>query len=376
MGITRVANVTGLDKIGIPVVMVCRPNSRSISVSQGKGQDLMAAKASGIMESVESYHAERIALPLKLGCLEDLRYTHDMIDVDRLPRLSDSAYTPFTQALWIEGRDLMQNRQLWLPYEMVHLNYCLPLPTGHGCFVANSNGLASGNHRLEAICHGICEVVERDAITLWHLLPDAEQQATRLDLGTIGDPICRDLLARFETAGVQVAVWDATSDTGIPCILCRILQRAEPPRTAYRPSSGMGCHPCREVALLRALTEAAQSRLTFISGARDDMPREEYDRFLTAETFALWQSRLTETPGQKSLSDLPTWHGESFERDLDWLLARLRSVGIEQVVAVDLTKPEFQIPVVRIVIPGLEGADHSAKFVSGPRARALSGTHR
>ena len=191
MGITRVANVTGLDDVGIPVVMVCRPNSRSISVSQGKGQDLMAAKASGIMESIESYHAERIALPLKLGCLEDLRYTHDMIDVDQLPRLSDSAFTPFAQALWIEGRDLMRDRQLWLPYEMVHLNYSLPLPTGHGCFVANSNGLTSGNHRLEAICHGICEVVERDAITLWHLLADAEQQATRLDLKTIEDLICR-----------------------------------------------------------------------------------------------------------------------------------------------------------------------------------------
>lgn len=53
-GITRIANVTGLDTIGIPVVMVCRPNSRSISVSQGKGPDLDAARASGLMESVES----------------------------------------------------------------------------------------------------------------------------------------------------------------------------------------------------------------------------------------------------------------------------------------------------------------------------------
>ena len=71
MGITRVANVTGLDTIGIPVVMVCRPNSRSISVSQGKGCDISAAKASGLMESVESYHAEHISLPLKLGCFEE-----------------------------------------------------------------------------------------------------------------------------------------------------------------------------------------------------------------------------------------------------------------------------------------------------------------
>lgn len=60
MGITRVADVTGLDRIGIPVVMVCRPNARSLAVSQGKGIDIEAATVSGLMESVELYHAEHI----------------------------------------------------------------------------------------------------------------------------------------------------------------------------------------------------------------------------------------------------------------------------------------------------------------------------
>ena len=86
MGITRIANVTGLDKVGIPVVMVCRPNSRSIAVSQGKGIDLDAAKASGVMESIEGYHAERITLPLKLGTYEDLRYTHRITEVTGMVR--------------------------------------------------------------------------------------------------------------------------------------------------------------------------------------------------------------------------------------------------------------------------------------------------
>src|SRR5918995_3479572 len=87
MGITRVANVTGLDRIGIPVVMVCRPNSRSIAVSQGKGLDLDAAKASGVMEAIELYHAERVELPLKLGSSRDLARTHRLIDLHALPRV-------------------------------------------------------------------------------------------------------------------------------------------------------------------------------------------------------------------------------------------------------------------------------------------------
>ncbi len=119
MGITRVANVTGLDRIGIPVVMVYRPNSRSVVVSQGKGLDLDAAKASGLMESVETWHAERIDRPLKLGSFNDLRQTHQLIDLETLPRPQDSRYRPDLQMLWIEGEDLNRGGRLWVPFEMV-----------------------------------------------------------------------------------------------------------------------------------------------------------------------------------------------------------------------------------------------------------------
>src|SRR5689334_8359968 len=118
MGITRVANVTGLDSIGIPVVMVCRPNSRSLAVSQGKGLDLAAAKASGLMESIEAYHAEQITLPLKLASYEELRYTHRVVDVEQLPRPAHSLFHTRLQILWIEGYDLLQQEHVWVPYEM------------------------------------------------------------------------------------------------------------------------------------------------------------------------------------------------------------------------------------------------------------------
>ena len=106
MGITRIANVTGLDRIGIPVVMVCRPNSRSIAVSQGKGLDLDAARASGLMELVENYHAERIDLPLRLATLQSLQERHPTVDVDALPRVTHGRFGPNLRLLWIEGQDL------------------------------------------------------------------------------------------------------------------------------------------------------------------------------------------------------------------------------------------------------------------------------
>ena len=373
MGITRIANVTGLDNVGIPVVMVCRPNSRSISVSQGKGYDLISAKVSGLMESVESFHAERISHPLKLCSLEDLRYTEAVVDVDRLPRLSDSKFTPFARILWVEGEDLLGGARRWVPYEMVHLDYTLPLPSGHGCFQASSNGLASGNHYLEATTHAICELIERDAITLWHQLAAEDREATRVDLNTVTDVRCRDLLDRFAQAGVMVAVWEATSDIGVPVFLCRILQEDSGLANTIRPSAGMGCHLVREVALLRALTEAAQSRLTFIAGARDDMPRQGYEQFLDPKTHEVWRSAMAPRGGGRDFLDAPSYHGRSFEEDLRLQLDRLKSVGIEEVIVVDLTKPEFKIPVVRAVIPGLEGLDSSARYVPGERVRRLKG---
>src|SRR6478672_3768260 len=166
MGITRIANVTGLDTVGIPVVMVCRPNSRSVAVSQGKGIDLASARASGLMEAVELYHAETITLPLRLATYEELRYQHNVIEVDRLPRGFESRFHPFLRLLWCEGSDLLSGESLVVPYEMVHTNYAVPLPDGHGCFAASSNGLASGNTRIEAISQGICEVIERHAMRL------------------------------------------------------------------------------------------------------------------------------------------------------------------------------------------------------------------
>ncbi|WP_207457712.1 YcaO-like family protein [Azospirillum sp. SYSU D00513] len=371
MGITRVANVTGLDTVGIPVVMVTRPNARSISVSQGKGVTLAAAKASGVMESIEAYHAERIALPLKYASHEEMRWTHPVADVTRLPRLSTSAYDPNVPILWIEGEDLLNGGAKWVPFETVHLNFSAPQPPGHGCFLSGSNGLASGNHRLEAISHALTELVERDAATLWRLRGQGEQDATRVDQATVSDPVCRALLDRFEAAGVGVGIWEITSDLGLPAFLVRAVSLEDAPVHGIRPATGMGCHAAREVALSRALTEAAQSRLTFIAGARDDMPREEYARHLDPAHHARWRALVTRDAGPRGFTACPTFTGATIEEDLAHQLARLRAAGIEEAVAVDLTKPEFGIPVVRLVVPGLEGLDDTPDYLYGARACTL-----
>jgi YcaO-like protein with predicted kinase domain len=366
-GITRIANVTGLDIVGVPVVMVCRPNARSVAIAQGKGLDLISAQASGLMESIETYHAERILAPLKLASLNDLRFTHDLADVAALPRASPGDVPPNLRMLWIEGHDLMSSAPVWLPFELVHTNYTLPLPPGSGTFLASSNGLASGNHPLEAISHGICEVVERDATSLWFLSSAEERQRSRIDLGTVEDPGCRSALEGFERAGLEIAAWEVTSDVGIPAFLSAAL---EPPSSPGHAGTtlGMGCHPAREVALLRALTEVAQTRLTYISGSRDDMRRRQYEAARSAQRWNQVRGWMGDGPG-RSFHEVPTRKSASLDEDVAWEIERLRASGVTQAIVVDLTRAELQIPVVRVVIPGLEGPSSMAVYVEGARAR-------
>jgi ribosomal protein S12 methylthiotransferase accessory factor len=368
MGITRVANVTGLDRVGIPVVMTCRPNARSISVSQGKGLTLEDAIVSGLMEAVEAYHAEHITLPLKLASWEELRYTHAVANLADLPRSAENRFERDLPLLWIEGRDLLSETRLWLPFELVHANYTLPLPPGSGCFAANTNGLASGNHRLEALLHGICEVVERDAVTLWHWLDDEARAAKGVDPDTIDDPDCRAVLGKFDRAGVKLTIWDVTSDLGLPAYYCLALQ---PDDELGQPADGSGCHTVREVALLRALTEAAQVRTTYIAGSRDDIGPEEYSPAFRADRLRHCQELLACHQPIRDLRTAPSQDGVTFEEDLAWVLDRLRATGIGQVIAVDLSQPAFRLPVVRVVIPGLEGADENDDYVPGRRVLAL-----
>lgn len=368
MGITRLANVTGLDSLGLPVVMACRPNARSIAVSQGKGLTLAAAQASAAMEAIETYHAEHLTLPLKLASWQELRYRHTLAELTGLPFSAAGLFHPHLPLLWIEGLELFSGTPCWLPYELVHTNYTLPLPPGSGSFLANTNGLASGNHFLEGLLHGIYEVIERDANTLWNCRDRVAQRHSGLDLTTVDDPVCREVLERYTAAGLHVQVWETTSDVELAAFLCQVWESAEHPfRLWPLPVIGSGCHACRAVALLRALTEAAQVRITFIAGSRDDLGADEYPSLdVAAPTLAADRHEPV-----RRFQDVPTWEAETFEDDLAQVTQRLDAAGIRQLIAVELTQPAFPLSVVRVVIPGLEGPHDDADYVSGPRAQAI-----
>jgi ribosomal protein S12 methylthiotransferase accessory factor len=297
----------------------------------------------------------------------------EVVDVDRLPRRTHSKFHDNLSMLWVQGIDLISGRLPWVPYELVHLDYRVPGPQGGGCFAATGSGLAAGNHLLEAVSHGITELIERDALTLWRYRDADEQQSRRLRLATVDDPACRSLLGLFEAAGVLVAAWDLTTDIGCPTFRATIVD-GDPDGDRRLPgAAGFGCHVDRGVALSRALTEAAQGRLTLIAGSRDDAPPSLYLEHREPRSLDGLLQLVRDQAAHRNWTDVPSVSNAILEDDVAFEVDALRAVGIDQVVMVDLTRPETEIPVVRMVIPGLEGyAEKVVDYSPGRRATALA----
>jgi ribosomal protein S12 methylthiotransferase accessory factor len=343
IGITRLANLTGLDSLGVPVWSAIRPNGRSLSTSQGKGLTHDHARASALMESIETWHAEEVR-PRRRATWAALRARAATVDLRQLPR---NARVPTGAIDWLDGWDLLRGEPCWVPFESVTLDTVFARPP---VFDVSSNGLASGNHLLEAIVHGVCEVIERDAEARWR----ATRGDRRLDLATVRDPGARALLDTLAAAHVHTTVWDLTSDVGVPVYGCAVVEDPrEPSWRALGLYQGFGCHLDPDVALVRALTEAVQTRVTYIAGSRDDFFPADYERATDEELLtAIWDD-LHRPPAE--LVDhraAPRLATATFEDDLRLLVGALACSGARRVVAVDLTRADVGIPVVKCIVPG------------------------
>ena len=368
MGITRLANVTGLDRIGLPVCVAVRPNSRALCTSQGKGETLEAAKVSALMESIECWHGERVALPVRMASRRELAAQAAVPAIEQLPLRADAEWSDDRPIAWVCGDDLMQQAPCWLPLDTVSTSF-VEWPGQRPLFLKSTNGLASGNHPLEAVVHALFEVIERDALTLWSLRPDSEQQAGHVDPATVDDPHLAEVFRTLSDKGIGMLLEDVTSDLGVPVFSCTLVDDPASPHWRAAPKIvGHGCHLQPVVALSRAVHEAIQSRVTVIAGSRDDLfprdyrnasGREDHARVLALAARARLPFR------QAAGAPLPT-----FEADLAALLAALRGRGIERVVAVDLRREDVGIPVVKVVVPGLEPV-RTPWWRPGPRARRL-----
>ena len=365
-GITRLADVTGLDRIGIPTILSFRPNGKTLSVAAGKGISIAAASASAAMEAIEIHQAEYYLLPTIRASWRDMSQRSAIIPTDKMPLAKNSLFGLDWPYHWCMGWDIVAQREVATPRNIVNMDRFDRRVGELGAFTVNSNGLASGNNFLEALTSGLLEVIERDAVALTALPWERGLSAPpRIDTDSITDPMLRDLLDRIAAARTEILLFDCRVDTGIPTFLGVVRDLEDPNAGLYR---GAGSHLDPVVAASRAITEAVQSRAVYIAGSRDDLFKQDHYHLRRTDPLRV-TANLLKGAATVDWSFDGTEATDSFEGDIGVILGKLQAVGLDSVIVHDLTGPECPVSVLRVIVPGAEGYN-SDWYAPGPRAKA------
>lgn len=349
LGMQSFQDATPLDRIGLPVFTCYRIRpDRSKTWHTGKGFTAAQAQVSLTMESIERYCSEfrdEEGVRLIRGSYRSLKNEgRAVLDPETLilPQFSD--YRPDDVFHWVSGYDLIGREEILAPacavYHPFHRDD-KPLINTH------TDGIAAGNTMEEAVFHGLMEVIERDAWSIAKFSGDASDAIAIDDLPE--NQFLLDIVGRFNRADIEIVAKDITSDIGIPAIAA-FSQDLEQP--GMLPVDGFGAHLDPKVAMARALTEVATTRALFIqkygfAGLREEGPIH-YLRDPEKEDPRFYAHAA------KRLRDMEVGYSEDLLEDIGQVAAVLSSRGFARLIAVDLTRPEVGVPVVRIIVPGME----------------------
>lgn len=353
VGITRLANITGLDRTGIPVVNSIKPTINGFCVQHGKGMTLKSAKISAAMESFERYYGTAQDIPSFRMSYRELEKKYNVIPYERLALSKDSIFHPDLEVDWTLGWDIVNREEVAVPRESVMMSRDI-VPGELRLFQMNSNGLSAGFDFLETVSQALLEDIERDAVTCNMHAAKAVFSPfplKRVRLDTIQNAEIRRLYRQVEEAGVFPVLFDCRIDTKVPTFKCYLFDKLEP---GYGICYGMGASLEPDEALARAVNEASQPRAIFNSGARDIFFHEEF-RALKLTDFRSLINTLEQEEGDVDVSDIESEAAETFEEDIAICTEKLKAVGLHQVIVFRLTEPGNEIVGVKVVVPGLEG---------------------
>ena len=355
-GITRLGELTGLDDLGIPIAFAVRPNSFSLALSLGKGADLEAAFTSAAMEAAETAIAERLPRGVRRASSKRLtRSGHAVLDLDTMARCHSHRLAADNEVAWAAGRDLNTGATIYVPWALVGLDHRVAPEGFHDAFYVASDGLASGNSFEEAAFHGLCELVERDALAMLQM--SGIDRLVRAEVKPTGqeDPHLPALLELIEKAGLRLRMYRMQSDIEVPAFMALLEARHHHnvlANTKTTRCGGCGCHPLAGRAMLKAITEAAQARVALVAGARDDI-RSQYYAARPLEAAGVTACGLDEETRGADAPIGSTHEMEDRQTTVSARLAdlteRLSRAGVEQIIAIELDSGPADIHVVRML---------------------------
>lgn len=321
--------------------------------SFGKGSTAEQAEASALMEAIERYSGifqgdeirstRRFAdfpdgdaiLPNDVQFFSDAQFQARHSPPEDDPHPVPEPFDPEAKAEWSPAWSLRDRRFKYLPTGLLYFFY--------RDFHTDSNGCAAGNTVEEAIVQGFLELVERDAYAIWWY---NQVRRAEVDLNEFDDSYISDLKAQFADAGRKLWVLDITTDLGIPTYVAIMHWMKDGQENI---EFGSGAHFDRRIALLRALTELNQFlSIGLMGGASGDKPSLDGVTPLRLESYPFL------IPSDKPI--LPPARGIKLANNtrdqVEACVEVARSAGMDFLV-LDQTRPDVEVPVVRVIVPGL-----------------------
>ncbi|MEU7676932.1 TOMM precursor leader peptide-binding protein [Micromonospora taraxaci] len=338
--------------------------------SGGKGRTDLQARMSAIGEAVERYcgvwrgdrpvhratyrqlgpdravHLRELLLFSERQYAERDRLNADLGHLHRVPRpLGDEV-----ELDWTTGWSLTRRTPRELP--AAYCWYGHPELTGLGVCSADSNGCAAGGNLSEAILQGFCELVERDSVAVWWY---HRSRMPGVDLGSFADPWTAACVDHHATVlGRELWALDLTADLGVPTFAAVSRRSDGGPEDVL---VGFGAHLDARVALTRALTEVNQF-LPAVPGPTSARNRYGVDDPDTGRWFSTVrvadQQWLSPDPTRapRSAADHPPLTTGDVGDDVRHCVRRAERAGLE-VIVVDQSRPDVDLAVVKVVVPGL-----------------------
>jgi thioglycine synthase len=405
IGITRISDITRMDRLYIPNYSAVLPGTEDrIWVYSGKGITRNDAKASALMEAIERYSSLSSTYQgsvVQGSYLQLSKSYNKVLHPDEVVEPVNQEYDDKEAIIdFISGFDLLNNETVLLPAEIALYCYYPKHPSVRAFSHSHTNGLASGNTLEEAICHALCEVIERDAVSIadlcassipYNILKKIRESLKKDGRTTIETPyedgfvddsssfpdvdICdidfepiERLAERFSEANIPLLIKEITQkDVGIPSFVVSSIEWITHDYGYF--AKGYGTHPDARIALVRAITEASQTRAANIQGARDDLKKIRYNE--NDEIYKRkWQFMASSRSRNNEIkfSQIKTYTNDDILEDINLILSKLKKGGLKRAIIVELTNPNIGIPVVRAVVPGLETFEVT-ESVMGRRAR-------
>ena len=349
IGVTRAGNISDLAATQFPVFQSCRPNvfyhteMGQNTGGQGKGYSDVQAKLSCFMETIESYCAEPRNPTLIRGSYNFLKKQHQIVHPSYVHSLINTSPTEKEPIMWTPAYSVALDTEVLVPAQAIYFPFLTLQYNTRPLYPSSSNGLASGATYLEAVIHGLYEVIER------HYLGAAEAGLCKIEA------LHEEELAKFgieELADAFQGEYElqlfsyklkGLRKNNLPMIMCRIVGEE-------RLVVGHGCSSVIDVSISRAISEALQSIAVKVSGAREDMSSQSRKRRLKDKS--IWPKfrslRYCDYKNQvidRKFSDL---HAEYL-----FIVKWLSDIGHPEICISNLTRAGIEVPVVKVLVPSL-----------------------